>query len=290
MICEPAATRIRLVQHNCARSRPILEGCLQSAVRTADIILIQEPRIADDLSFQGGHPAFDTLMPPTRSGEKPRVMAFISKSHPYLKVGPRPDLCDDPDIQILEVSTPAITPFYIINIYNEKRNDQWTLERSFSQFNIPPRSILAGDFNTHHESWNPGMHPNQRSNHTQTRTLIDRYSLELANHPGIETHFGRRSKNKSVIDLTFSTPNLTNEMVNWSVDERANTGSDHAYIRFDIVSTEVFCPGVSATARFNWKKADWVSFHERLQEAEEGNTAKWNNTLTNYRSIYLSCL
>src|SRR5690554_1900467 len=153
MICEPAATRIRLVQHNCARSSPILEGCLQSAVRTADIVLIQEPRIADDLSFQGGHPAFDTLLPPTRSGEKPRVMAFISKSHPYLKVGPRPDLCDDPDIQILEVSTPAITPFFTINIYNEKRDNQWTLERCFSQPNIPPEQFWQA---TSTPTTNPG--------------------------------------------------------------------------------------------------------------------------------------
>src|SRR5690554_1754030 len=159
-------------------------------------------------------------------------MAFISKSHPYLKVGPRPDLCDDPDIQSLEVSTPAITPFFIINIYNEKRDNQWTLERSFSQVNIPPRTILAGDFNAHHESWNPGMHPSQRTNHSQTRNLINRYSLDLANHPGTETRFGRKSKTKSVIDLTFSTPKLTNEIVNWCVDERSNTGSNHAFIRF----------------------------------------------------------
>src|SRR5690554_3097640 len=202
-------------------------------------------------------------------------MAFISKSHPYLKVGPRPDLCDDPDIQSLEVSTPAITPFFIINIYNEKRDNQWTLERSFSQVNIPPRTILAGDFNAHHESWNPGMHPNQRTNHSQTRNLINRYSLDLANHPGTETRFGRKSKNKSVIDLTFSTPKLTNEIVNWCVDERSSTGPDQALIRFDIVSKDVFCEEISATARFNWKKADWFRFHEHLQENAKANDARW---------------
>ena len=173
MICEPAATRIRMVQHNCARSKPILEGCLQSAVRTADIILIQEPRIADDATFQGSHPAFDTLMPPTRSGVKPRVMAFVSKSHPHLKVGPRPDLCDDPDVQILEISTPAIPTFFIINIYNEKRGNKWTLERSFPQFPIPARSIIAGDFNAHHEHWNPGMPDSQRSNHIQVLEMVE---------------------------------------------------------------------------------------------------------------------
>ena len=142
-----------------------------------------------------------------------------------------------------------------------------------------PRTILAGDFNAHHESWNPGMHPSQRTNHSQTRNLINRYCLDLANHPGTETRFGRKSKNKSVIDLTFSTPKLTNEIVNWCVDEGSNTGSDHAFIRFDIVSKDVFCEEISATARFNWKKADWLGFHERLQENAKANDARWKTMI-----------
>ena len=277
MICEPAATRIRMVQHNCAKSAPILDGCLQSAVRTADIILIQEPRIASDPAFQGSHPAFDMFIPPTRSGVKPRVMAFVSKSNPYLKVGPRPDLCNDPDVQILEVSTPAIAPFFIINIYNERRPQAgWTLERSLSQFNIPPRTILGGDFNAHHEHWNPGMPGTQRNNHQPVLDLIENNDLELLNHPGTETRTGRRNMNKSVIDLTFCTPALRTNMVNWCTDESSATGSDHAYIRFDMVSKEAFSPEVSATARYNWKKADWDKFTLSLNNLAERTLPRWN--------------
>jgi hypothetical protein len=46
-------------------------------------------------------------------------MAFISSTHPFLKTTPRPDICPDPDLQVLEISTASIPTTLILNIYNE---------------------------------------------------------------------------------------------------------------------------------------------------------------------------
>jgi hypothetical protein len=51
-----------------------------------------------------------------------RIATYISHYNLHLQVTPRPDVCVDPDIQVLKVGTPLIPPIYIINIYNEKYN------------------------------------------------------------------------------------------------------------------------------------------------------------------------
>ena len=82
--------------------------------------------------------------------------------------------------------------------------------------------------------------------------------------------------NKSVIDLTFCTPSLRTNIVNWCTDEKAATGSDHANIRLDMVSKEAFSAQVSATARHNWKKADWDKFTLSLNNLAELTLPRWN--------------
>jgi hypothetical protein len=47
------------------------------------------------------------------------MAAYISRSNPYLRIAQCMDICDDPDLQILEVATDLIPPFLLLNVYNE---------------------------------------------------------------------------------------------------------------------------------------------------------------------------
>lgn len=281
MVCEGKASRIRIAQHNCARASPVMQGMLESAVQTSDIVLIQEPWVYSDFTSSISHPSFEPLLPTATAGQRPRVMAFVSRSHQSLKVGPRPDIISDPDIQILEVSTPTIQPFFIFNIYNERRGAShiYTLDRIPESLQIPKRCILAGDFNAHHTLWNPLRQECAR--HENILKLVEDHHLQLLNEPGQATFFRSNTKKTSVIDLTFATMELEPEVVNWCIDDHSHTGSDHVVIRYDVISSQEISPEVPATAKYNWKKANWEKFGEYLIQTAKKIEGSWNLLLEN---------
>jgi exonuclease III len=278
MVCEPKPTRVRVVQHNCAKNKHIMQSILESAARTADIVLMQEPFIHTDGNFQISHPSFECLSLPTTAGQKaPRVMTFISKANPHLHISQRPDICSDNDIQLLEVSTPAIPPFFLFNIYNqsgqERSDPRYTLDRILPQIEIPARSILAGDFNAHQTLWNPTRTTSLRAE--PILDLVENQNFEILNNPGRGTFCRKNTKTTSVIDLTLASPPMQPYVVNWAIDDNAATGSDHAVIRFDAVSDEEFCEDVPITTRYNWQKADWEKFQDTLLSQTKDFKVQW---------------
>src|SRR5205807_3382592 len=79
-------------------------------------------------------------------------------TNPYLKASLQPNICNDEDIQVIQISTPNIEPIFLFNIYNETpphdRTLPYTVERTLKHITLPERTILAGDFNAHHLWWN----------------------------------------------------------------------------------------------------------------------------------------
>jgi hypothetical protein len=63
--------------------------------------------------------------------------------------------------------------------------------------------------------------------------------------------------------------------VNWAIDDNAATGSDHAVIRFDVVSDNEFCEEVPITTRYNWEKADWEKFQDTLLSQTKDFKVQW---------------
>jgi len=163
MLDNISHNKVRIIVHNCARSPNSMQGVLESAVHSADIILIQEPhsRIG---SNPVSHPSFTLYTPPSLPNHPIRTVAYVRKNHPSLVITPRPDICNDPDVQVLQIQTAAIPTTTLFNIYNQRlprsfhprlRTDAHTL----SNIQFPPRSILAGDFNAHHPWWNSTAPP-----------------------------------------------------------------------------------------------------------------------------------
>jgi len=149
-------TKIRIIQHNCNRSSLVINTLLDFAVGTADLLLLQEPGFNPDNTFITTHPGFELLIPPKNLRKHNRTIAYVAKNNPYIKCSPRTDISQDPDIQVLEISTPSIAPITVFNIYNEHEgvSNLYTIARSFTKIPLPERCIIAGDMNAHHTWWN----------------------------------------------------------------------------------------------------------------------------------------
>jgi exonuclease III len=195
---------------------------------------MQEPWIASDNIGTVSHPAYISILPPRKKRIRPRVAIFARKNTPYNYIA-RPDISNNSDILILQVSGLGISPFQLINIYNEKglgENQEWTIKRSLQTLKPEKRSIICGDFNAHHSWWNSRI-----SNPIRCLELIpwlERFNFELKNIEDLATFHRSNTENTSVIDLTFATTAIESEIDNWYIDEEAYTGSDHEVIRISI--------------------------------------------------------
>ena len=154
----PQGHKIRIVQHNVARSTNVMQTCLENSINNADIVLMQEPWMSNDHVTTISHPAFNCIIP-ANTGVQPRVMAFVTKRNTVdMTVTPRPDICQDSDIQVLDISTNDLPNLLIFNVYNEKQigseDHEHTVERKLSTVELSARAIICGDFNAHHSWWN----------------------------------------------------------------------------------------------------------------------------------------
>src|SRR5437660_7516913 len=102
---------------------------------------------------------------------------------------------------------------------------------------------------------------------------LERGDFNLINEADTPTyHYANGS---SVLDLTFSSPQVTDLISNWAVDEDNPTSSDHETIKYEITANndnQVLPP---TTKRWNWKKADWDAFSKTLKETAEATKEIW---------------
>jgi hypothetical protein len=65
------------------------------------------------------HPTYINILPSRKEGIRPKIAIFTRKNTPYSYTA-RPNISNNSDILILQVSGPEISPFQLINIYNKK--------------------------------------------------------------------------------------------------------------------------------------------------------------------------
>src|ERR1700741_3594235 len=82
--------------------------------------------------------------------------------------------------------------------------------------------------NAHHEWWNSSIHAPKRAE--TLVSVMERGGFQLVNIPDEPTYNFKNGKGQSVIDLTFASPNIFDNIVNWVSDEDQATGSDHELI------------------------------------------------------------
>jgi ribonuclease HI len=271
------SNQIRIIQLNCNRASNVVLTILDLAVHTADILLLQEPGIQDP-DFAVTHPSFELLLPPKNNRKWQRTATYVSKNNPFLTCSPRQDLSSDPDLQILEVSTPTIPTTFIFNLYNgyESESDMWTIPRSLINTPLPTRTVLAGDFNAHHVLWNSTKTTPVRAD--ELIHLITSQNLTIINTPDEATYIShsRAGQSQSVIDLTITTSALTDSITGWCIDHNAATGSDHNTIRFNITATDNTTAPNPQHSRLNWDKTDWEIFTKHLSQRCNDTEATWS--------------
>jgi hypothetical protein len=184
---NPGTVHIRIVSHNVNQSSTVLNTLRNTAGKTTDIILVQEANIKDP-RYATTHPDFVLLLPPRGACRANCTATYISRHNPHLQVTPRPDVCEDPDIQVLEIGTALIPPLYILNVYNEKEpsSQLYTIPRSLAQLILPQRCIITGDLNAHHPLWNSRVrHPTRAD---ELVMLIEDHGWHLVNVPDTPTY------------------------------------------------------------------------------------------------------
>ena len=283
---------IRFIQHNANRCSIAHHTILhQGFERSTDIILLQEPYCPKINGVHIGlqHSAYHLVLPtpsdnPSNISIRPRVLAYIRKAR-NLNCIPRFDLCNDPDMQVIEVF--GLESFLIYNIYNERQRDyglvpsqdtqsrgSYTIDRLLLNSRLQSPSVLVGDFNLHHPRWNSAATPAGATKADSLVNWLDSQRATTLVDPEVVNEFGgtyNRSdlRNISVIDLTFCTPFKKLVWTGWRYID--GTGSDHEAIAFEarpIQTPANVLPSDTTTPRFNYKLADWEKYSKLLRRKE----------------------
>ena len=275
--------KLRVLVHNCNRSTNAMHSLLDTASGKADLVLIQEPWISNQ-NTTVTHNSFRTLIPPPTPGRRTRVLSFVSKLNTSLRAEPRVDLLKDPDVQLLEISSPDIAPILLYNTYNQKappteephgRADL----RVLTNQDLTTRTILAGDFNAHHPWWN-SIATENGTNAGLLVSIMERNEQILLNEPDVATYIKRNGSGTSVLDLVFYSPDLNMEVDEWAVEERETTGSDHMAMWFSITPTAITTLDSPFHPRLNWKKTDWDLFTKTLQDNFHTLKTTWTGLMS----------
>lgn len=109
--------------------------------------------------------------------------------------------------------------------------------------------------------------------------VAERGNLDLITIPDTTTYTYANGTGQSVINLTFSTPDITEQMRNWATDEDAHTGLDHEVIYFKVQSEEIDTVPEPTSRRYNWKKTQWEKFNEQLTTEAEETEEEWTRPI-----------
>ena len=269
-----AYRKLKTLQINTNRSQSVTEHCLQMCIeQEVDLLAIQEPWIisnTDDYTDARSiaHSSFVQILPRS-SRLRPRVLVYFRKSA-YFTCSTSDKSPVDPDILIINTFIHHRFRSEVVNLYNGKHqdktlrfanyNDSFTFQRQLHGLELNQRSIVLGDFNSHHPLWDPfnNMSPNANN----IFSWIEINNLQVHNQPGMTTF--SRPNAQSIIDLTLSTEKVS--ISDWTTTHE--TLSDHFGIFFEFSSQseqDSFAPPLSVQQqRWDTKKADWDAFSSSL--------------------------
>lgn len=213
-------TGLKIFQANVGRSGPTQDTALSLAWEGGfDVVLIQEPYAQWDNNAgrrqTKNHPGYQAYNPLNDwRGARPSVLTYvrISPNLPSKQLSP-------PDLENGCVCWIEVCGYTIVNIYRRAADDT-TTETLTKWGQPPPRSIIAGDFNAVHWSWQPGKDSDTAGNR------IAEWAEEHDLYPSLTDSPTRHSGR--CIDLVFS-----NCPTSSRVEHSLNTGSDH----FTVVTT-----------------------------------------------------
>lgn len=219
----PSLTSLHIIQANlahCMRANEALN--IQQHITQHDISIIQEPYYY-----------------------KHKVIGFPIKHKIIASPTPKTAIIiHNTDIQVFPIyisNTILVAKlkwknnnFTIINTYAPPKEEiQITLNTIESLINIEEPTIVAGDFNSSNTIWG-GTQNNSRGD--VLLEFITAKDLKIINSPDSPPTF-ETENGKSWIDITLTTPQLSNFLTNWKVLDEINH-SDHRYLSYNLFEHE----------------------------------------------------
>lgn len=196
---------LKITSVNAQKSLANTDGILEWATTNHHpVICVQEP------ALPGGrirrHPGYHTV---GCDDKKTRSAIYIAKGIDFTV--PVPPLTHTTSITIQKTT--------ILNTYwhPDDRKAEEAIRYTTTALEHQPPTLLVGDFNAHHPTWDPARRTNPRSDHLDTLTA--EAGLTLLNTPGIPTH--RHTAGKSTIDLAFGPGQAHLRTGHWVSDHRS---------------------------------------------------------------------
>ncbi len=144
------------------------------------------------------------------------------------------------------------------------------MKRSLQNIVSAKNTIVCEDFNSHHSWWNSAVSDADSRKAAELVKWLKNFQFDLQNKPDIETFHKGNLTRASVIDLVFSTKNISQYM-SWWKDSDYDIGSQHDIIFFSIArESDMLVENPAYVCQYNFEKTDWKSLIENIL-AEQDN-------------------
>ena len=227
---------MRVLQANCARALAACQAALEAALEMdVGVVCLQEPHLGKRCQ-KFTHGAFQIRWPELPPGDQHQIRVALAIRRDLLENyiwEERTDLVQHSHVQVLDIweltdkrekqRRTRVVNVYDQNIRVEGRSTRPVREVQWGQI-LNGRVILLGDFNAKSPSWDP---QGRSENANDLEGIIEGFNLILNNDTTVFTR--EQGNNKSVIDLTFTTPSL-GVLESWAILDKAQIPSDHKAI------------------------------------------------------------
>ena len=220
-----SSSRIQFLQQNVDKNDSKMHTCLQIDLElNIDFILFQESFVNTNTMTTISHSAYYCIM--SESEEiRSRVMIFAKKSSRF-QFCQKSDICSDTDMIIIDINDSLNSEtevIQLINIYNEKslteNNNEWTVKRNLQNIISAKNTIICEDFNSHHSWWNSAVSDSDSRKAADLVKWLKDHQFDLQNESDNETFHKNNLTRASVIDLIFSTKNISQYTSWWKDSE-----------------------------------------------------------------------
>lgn len=193
---------LKVISVNVQKSLANIDGTLEWAINNRiPVVCVQEPPVIQGRLRR--HPGFHVIGLDDRDT---RTATYIAKTHKFVvTTSPR-----------THTTTTSVQGADITNVYWHPQDRQAAPARTYLPEVPTLHSLIVGDFNAHHHTWDPRFRNSPRG--TEIDDLMATLGLHLLNTPGVPTH--RHAQGESTIDLAFGVDRSYMRVGAWVSDHR----------------------------------------------------------------------
>ena len=149
------------------------------------------------------------------------------------------------------------------------------MKRSLKNIISHSKTIICGDFNSHHLWWNSAVSEAEVKKAAILVNWLQQFQFDLISEPDNGTFHRSNLVKISNIDLVFSISNISQYM-SWWKDEDYTIGSKHDMIFFSISKEDKLVENPLYACQYNFEKANWKKINEDIQLEQDNTEFQWS--------------